>query len=132
MIFVIFWGAFFPILVNTLDGVAGVRKNYIKLAAMLGAGKLQLLTKVALPAASPMILTGLRQGIGLCWFVIIAAEILPGSDSGIGYLLMYAADQSGMNIVVASIIIIGIIGAGFNFLMVFASRRFLRWHGKEV
>ena len=132
MIFVIFWGAFFPILINTLDGVAGVRKNYIKLAAMLGAGKLQLLIKVALPAASPMILTGLRQGIGLCWFVIIAAEMLPGSEVGIGYLLMYAADQSAMNIVVASIIIIGIIGAGFNFLMIFASRKFLRWQGEEV
>lgn len=132
MIFVIFWGAFFPILINTLDGVLGVRRNYIKLAGMLGAGKLQLLTKVALPAASPMILTGLRQGIGLCWFVIIAAEMLPGSDSGIGYLLTYAADQSAMDIVVASIIIIGVIGASFNFLMVFASRKFLSWQGKEL
>ena len=132
MIFVIFWGAFFPILINTLDGVAGVRKNYIRLAATLGAGKLQLLTKVALPAASPMILTGLRQGIGHSWFVIIAAEMLPGSDSGIGYLLVYAADQSAMNIAVACIIIIGIIGASFNFMMLFATRKFLSWQGKEI
>lgn len=132
MIFVIFWGGFFPILINTVDGVSRVNKNYFKLAGMLGASKPQLLTKVAFPAASPMILTGLRQGIGLCWFVIIAAEMLPGSDSGIGYLLVYAADQSAMNIVVASIIIIGIIGASFNFLMVFASRKFLSWKGKEI
>lgn len=132
MLFVIFWGGFFPILINTLDGVSQVNQNYIKLAGMLGASKRQLLTKVALPAAAPMILTGLRQGIGLCWFVIIAAEMLPGSNSGIGYLLIYAADQSAMDIVVAAIIIIGIIGASFNFLMVFASRRFLSWKGKEV
>jgi NitT/TauT family transport system permease protein len=132
MIFVIFWGAFFPILINTLDGVAGVRRDYIKLARMLGAGKLQLLTNVAIPAAFPMILTGLRQGVGLSWFVIIAAEMLPGSEIGIGYLLMYAADQSAMNIVLASIIIIGAIGASFNFLMIFISRKFIRWHGEEI
>lgn len=132
MIFVIFWGGFFPILINTIDGVTCVNKNYIKLACMLGASKMQLLTKVALPAASPMILTGLRQGIGLCWFVIIAAEMLPGSDSGIGYLLIYAADQSAMDIVVASMIIIGIIGAFLNFFMVLTSRKFLSWKGREV
>jgi sulfonate transport system permease protein len=132
MIFVIFWGAFFPIIINTIDGVSGIRKDYIKLATMLGAKKIQLLTKVALPAASPMVLTGLRQGIGRCWAVIIAAEMLPGSDSGIGYLLIYAADQSAMDIAVASIITIGIIGASFNFMMLFASKGFIRWHGKEI
>jgi NitT/TauT family transport system permease protein len=79
-----------------------------------------------------MILTGFRQGIGTCWFVIIAAEMLPGSDSGIGYLLRYAADLSAMDLVIAVMVIIGVTGALLNFAMRFAMRAALRWHGKEV
>jgi len=132
MIFVIFVGGFFPVLTNTLDGVTGVRRNYLLLAKTLGATRRQTFLHVYLPAAMPMILTGLRQGIGLCWFVIIAAEMMTGSESGIGYLLIYASDNSAMDIVIAAMLIIGSIGA----LLSFAMRRMMcsavRWHGKEV
>jgi len=132
MIFVLFWGAFFPILVNTLDGVSGVRRHYLRLAHNLGAGPFRTFIHVYLPAALPMILTGLRQGIGTCWFVIIAAEMLPGSDSGLGYLLMYAADQSAMDIVIACMVIIAAIGAALNGTMMRATRHLVRWHGNEM
>ncbi|MDY0168125.1 MAG: ABC transporter permease [Thermoguttaceae bacterium] len=132
MVFILFWGAFFPIFTNTLDGVLGVRRNYLHLAQILGAGRFQSFIHVRLPAAAPMILTGFRQGIGTCWFVIIAAEMLPGSDSGIGYLLRYAADLSAMDLVIAVMVIIGVTGALLNFAMRFAMRAALRWHGKEV
>lgn len=131
MLFVLFWGAFFPILVNTIDGVSGVRNNYITLAKSLGAGRRQLFFHVYLPAALPMILTGLRHGIASCWFVIIAAEMLPGANSGIGYLLIYASDQSAMDIVIASMIIIATIGALLNGLMVYGMRHLVKWNGKE-
>ena len=132
MIFVLFWGAFFPILINTIDGVSGVRRNYLHLAKTLGANRRQIFLHVYLPAALPVILTGLRQGIGLCWFVIIAAEMFPGADSGIGYLLMYASDQSAMDLVLASMVIIATVGATLNWLMLFSTRRFVRWHGREL
>jgi NitT/TauT family transport system permease protein len=132
MVFVLFWGAFFPIVVNTLDGVAGVRQNYLSLAATLGAGRRQTFFHVYLPAAMPMILTGLRQGIGTCWFVIIAAEMLPGADSGIGYLLMYAADQSGMDVVIACMVVIAAIGVALNALMRSGARRWVTWYGQEM
>jgi len=131
MIFVLSLGAFFPIVINTLDGVSGVRRNYLTLAETLGANRRQVFFHVHLPAAMPMILTGLRQGIGTCWMVIIAAEMLPGADSGIGYLLMYAADQAGMDIVIASMVIIGAIGAVLNALLLHGTRRFVAWHGRE-
>jgi len=132
MLFVLFWGAFFPILVNTIDGVSGVRRNYLDLAKTLGANPYQTFIHVYLPAAMPSILTGLRQGIGLSWFVIIAAEMFPGADSGIGYFLMYASDQSAMDIVLASMIVIATIGASLNGLILFSTRKLVRWHGKEV
>ncbi|MBN2133357.1 MAG: ABC transporter permease [Sedimentisphaerales bacterium] len=132
MIFVIFVGGLFPVLTNTLDGVTGVRRNYVLLARTLGASGRQVFFHVYLPAAMPMILTGLRQGLGLCWFVIIAAEMMTGSDSGIGYLLIYASDNSAMDIVIAAMFIIGAIGALLNFLMRAIMQRFVSWKGKEV
>jgi len=81
MIFVIFVSGFFPIVTNTLDGVARVRRNYLLLARTLGATRRQIFLRVYLPAAMPMILTGLRQGLGLCWFVIIAAEMMTGNET---------------------------------------------------
>jgi NitT/TauT family transport system permease protein len=132
MIFVIFVGGFFPVLTNTLDGVAGVRRNYILLAQTLGAKRRQVFLYVYLPAAMPMILTGLRQGLGLCWFVIIAAEMMTGSYSGIGYLLMYASDNSAMDIVIAAMIIIGVLGALLGCGMCKIMSSVVRWQGKEI
>lgn len=132
MIFVIFVGGLFPVLTNTLDGVTGVRRNYILLARTLGAKPAQVFAHVYLPAAMPMVLTGLRQGLGLCWFVIIAAEMMTGADSGIGYLLMYASDNSAMDIVIAAMLIIGGMGALLNYAMRRLMVSFVRWQGKEV
>lgn len=132
MLFVIFIGGFFPILVNTMDGVSGVRKQYRLLAQSLGAGQRQTFIYVYLPAAMPEILTGLRLGLARCWMVIIAAEMMVGSDSGIGYLLMYAADNSAMDIVIACMVIIGIIGGLMNFLMRYCLHHYTRWKGKEL
>ena len=132
MVFVIFVGGFFPILTNTLDGVTGVRRNYLLLAQALGAKRRQVFLHVYLPASMPMILTGLRQGLGLCWFVIIAAEMLPGAESGIGYLLIYASDNAAMDIVIAAMLIVGSIGALLSLLMRKVMSGLVRWHGKEI
>ena len=127
MIFVLFVGGFFPIFTNTLDGALGVRRDYLSLARMLGAGRWGLFFHVAMPASMPMVLTGLRQGIGLCWFVIIAAEMMTGTDSGIGYLLIYAADLSAMDIVIAAMLVIGTIGALLSFVTRRLTRTFVNW-----
>ena len=132
MIFVIFVGGFFPVLTNTLDGVTRVRRNYLLLAKTLGESSRQTFLHVYLPAAMPMILTGLRQGLGLCWFVIIAAEMMTGGDSGIGYLLIYASDNSAMDIVIAAMLIIGAVGALLTFVMRRLMYHFVSWKPKEV
>ncbi len=131
MIFVIFIGGFFPIFTNTMDGVIGVRKNFVRLAQTLGATRVQVFLQIYLPSAMPQILTGLRQGLGLCWFVIIAAEMMVGSDTGIGYLLMYAADNSAMDIVISCMIIIGVIGAVMSTAMRILIHKKVAWKGKE-
>ena len=131
MLFIIFIGGFFPVLINTIDGVAGVRQQYMLLAQTLGAGRRQRFFYVYLPAAMPHILTGLRHGLARCWMVIIAAEMMPGIDGGIGYLLDYAAANSNMALVIACMVIIGGIGAGMNCLVIKSMARYIAWKGKE-
>ncbi len=131
MLFVIFIGGFFPIFTNTLDGVLTVRQNFILLARTLGASRGQIFYKIALPAAMPQIVTGLRQGLGMSWFVIMAAEMMVGVQSGIGYLLMYAADNAAMDLVISCMLIIGSVGAAMMFLMRRCLIHYVNWKGRE-
>ena len=131
MLFVIFIGGFFPILVNTIDSVTGIRNQYILLAQSLGASRRHIFMHVYLPAAMPQILTGLRLGLARCWMVIIAAEMMIGSDSGIGYLLMYAADNSAMDVTIACMVIIGTVGGLMNCMMHHCLHKYISWKGKE-
>jgi NitT/TauT family transport system permease protein len=64
--------------------------------------------------------------------VIIAAEMLPGSDSGIGYLLMYAADRCDMDVVVTAMLTVAVTGAALNFFMIWLMRRCAGWYGREA
>ncbi len=132
MLFVIFIGGFFPILVNTIDGVSGIRQQYVLLARSLGAGRRQIFWHVSLPAAMPHILTGLRLGLARCWMVIIAAEMMVGADSGIGYLLMYAADNSAMDVTISCMVIIGTVGGLMNLGMRRCLQKYTSWKGKEI
>ena len=131
MIFIIFWGGLFPILLNTIHGVSGVRGLWLETARVLGAPRTKTFWRVVMPAALPDILTGMRIGLGIAWMVIIAAEMLPGSDSGIGYLIMYSYELAEMQILVASMIVIGIMGLGLNRGLQVVSNRVSRWKALE-
>ena len=131
MVFIIFWGGLFPILLNTIYGVTGVRSLWLETARILGASRSQIFRKVILPAAMPAIMTGLRLGLGISWMVIIAAEMLPGSDSGIGYLIMYSYELAEMQILVASMVVIGLIGLVLNKGLQIISTRVSGWQALE-
>jgi len=131
MVFIIFWGGLFPILLNTIHGVTGVRSLWIESARTLGASHHKIFRKVIFPAALPAIMTGMRVGLGISWMVIIAAEMLPGSDSGIGYLIMYAYELAEMQILVASMVVIGLIGLILNKGLQLVSNQVSYWQALE-
>ncbi|MBL7191924.1 ABC transporter permease [bacterium] len=131
MLFIIFWGGLFPILLNTVHGVSNVREIWLETAKMLGASKVKMFRRVILPAALPAILTGIRIGLGISWMVIIAAEMLPGSDSGIGYLIMYSYELAEMDILVASMVMIGLMGLLLNRGLQLVSNRISGWTALE-
>ena len=131
MLFVIFYGGFFPIFLNTVHGVHSVKNIHMESALLLGADQRRLFRKVILPSALPAILTGLRVGLGISWMVIIAAEMLPGSDAGIGYLIMFSYELAEMDILIASMILIGVVGTLLSYGVKWISDRTSFWQAKE-
>lgn len=108
-VFLIWLGAFFPILLNTVLGIEGTPKNLIEVAKTLGANSWQILFKVGVPSATPSIMAGLRIGIGIGWMCLVAAE-LTGSNSGLGYMIMYYYSTMEAAKTVAGMLMIGIVG----------------------
>jgi NitT/TauT family transport system permease protein len=131
IVFIIFIGAVFPILLNTVDGVRGVKNTWIEVSSTLGASERQILTKVVLPGAAPTIWTGLRVGFGISWMCVVAAEILPGPTSGLGYLIMYAYNLGQINVIIAGIIVIGLIGLVIDLGFKAVEKRWFGWRGLE-
>lgn len=108
VIFIIFWGAFFPMLVTTSDAITAVHRRYLRLTAKLNLTKLQAFRNVYLPAATPLILSGIKHSLAMAWFVLIIAEMLPGTEKGIGILLTESLKSDNMLIVVSCMVIISI------------------------
>jgi NitT/TauT family transport system permease protein len=107
---IIFIGAFFPILLNTVQGVKNIPTAYLESARTLGAKNTAVMFKVIIPAAAPLMLTGLRIGLGIGWMCLVAAEMMPGSNSGLGYLIWYAYELLRADLIVAGMVVIGLIG----------------------
>ena len=85
IVFLVFLGAFFPIVLNTLLGVEGIPSHYINGALSLGSKPRDLLRHVILPGALPSIFTGMTVGMGLTWVMVVAAEMVAGGY-GLGYM----------------------------------------------
>ena len=108
-IFVIFICSVWPMLINTVFGVASTRKEWLNVARTLEVGPIRRAFTVILPAAAPTILTGMRISIGIAWLVIVAAEMLVGG-TGIGYFVWNEWNNLSITNVITSILVIGLVG----------------------
>jgi NitT/TauT family transport system permease protein len=129
MIFIIFIGAFYPALTSAIHGVAGVRRTLIDSARVLGGNQWDIFWKILLPAAAPAIVNGMRIGLGVAWMCLVSAEMLPGSLSGVGYLITHAYTVARTDIVIAGMIGIGVIGALLDAVFRLVERRKFAWQG---
>jgi len=120
-IYLIWLCSFFPITISTAAAVATVDLKYRRSAMNFGVHGIELARSVLLPASMPAILTALRVSIGICWVVVVAAEML-GVEQGLGYLVLDARNQLRYDRVVAAMIVIGVIGLLIDMTM----RRFER------
>jgi NitT/TauT family transport system permease protein len=124
--FLVFLGAFYPILLNTVFGVRSVEKRLFEAASMLGCSPSAQFFKVVLPAALPSIFTGLRLGLGLAWFVIVVGE-MTGVPQGLGAVIMDGRTLSRTELVICGMIVIGIAGFVSDRIVVALMNRLLRW-----
>jgi NitT/TauT family transport system permease protein len=127
MMFIIFIGAFYPILTSTIYGVKNVNQTLIEASRVLGADEWAIFRKVILPAAMPSIVTGLRIGLGIAWMCLVSAEMLPGSLSGIGYLITHAYTLASTDIVIAGMVCIGVVGAFMDLIFRYVEEKKFTW-----
>lgn len=127
-IFIIFLGAFFPILFNTLLGVVSVGKIFIEASRVLGATERDIFLRVLIPGATPSIMMGLRIGIGIGWMSLVAAEFTGlKSGYGLGYMIMVARDLQRPDQILAGMGVIGLIGCLLNSILSDCEKRYMKW-----
>ena len=110
-IFVIWLSAFVPCVINAYTGIRLTEPLLVKAALGLGVKRQRdLLREVAIPSALPVILGGVRIGLGSAWMTLVAAELL-ASDAGLGYMMQMARRALEPSIIILGMLIIGILGA---------------------
>ena len=126
-IFLIALGAFYPILINATHGARSLEQNLHRAALMMGASSRTILFRVVLPNALPAIFAGMRIGAGIAWSAVIVAELV-AVKSGLGYVLWDAYYIGRMDVVVADMASIGLLGFLTDCVLVAIERRLVRWH----
>ncbi|EMA46734.1 ABC transporter permease [Halococcus saccharolyticus] len=128
--FIIFLAAFFPILLNTIEGVRDIEEEFSQAASSLGASSSQTLRHVVLPGALPSIYTGLVNAMGLAWVSLVAAELL--SSTGLGYFIWNAFTAGEYPNVVVGMIAVGVLGYASSALVRWLGARQLPWLQSET
>jgi sulfonate transport system permease protein len=126
--FIIFLGAFFPILLNTVSGVLTINPIYFEVAQTLNARRKDIFFKVLVPGAIPSIFVGLRIGVGIGWMTLVAAEFTGVKTGyGLGYMIMTARDIQRPDEILAGMLVIGLIGYLINGGLRICEKKFVKW-----
>jgi sulfonate transport system permease protein len=118
---------FFPVVVNTYEGIRGVPKNLIEVSRVLMFSPYRLIRSVVLPSAAPAILSGLELGFFYAWLATIGAEYLMSATGGLGSMMESAQESLEMDVVFVGVILSGLVGAGISLSLRLARGRLLRW-----
>jgi len=119
-------GAFFPVYMGVVAGIGDVDRKLVEVARAMCLTRAALARRVLLPAALPAALTGLRNGLGLAWMFMVAAELI-AATRGIGYLLTDGRETGRADIVLGAIALLGLLGKASDFAMARLERRMLSW-----
>ena len=120
------YATFFPIFLTTVNGVRQIDPLLLRAAQSLGARGLGLFTRVILPAALPDVLTGLRLGVALAFFVIVISEFI-GAEQGLGYLINDGRNFFLVPQMLGAAVVLGLLGYAGNGLVRLLERRLTRW-----
>jgi NitT/TauT family transport system permease protein len=124
---IVFLAAFFPVLLNTVSAVSKVDPTYLMLAKNFGLSEFETFTKIIFPAAFPYIAPGLHMAIGTAWVFIVAGEMV-GAQSGLGYLIVDTRNNMRIDLLMATMLMIGLLGLALDGTVAFLERQiYKKW-----
>jgi len=119
----------FPVIFNTWTGVKAVKDIWVRSAQAMGADDPKLFRHVILPGALPYILTGLRLGLAQAWRILVGVEMLAAVPWGLGWMIFGAREFLNMDVMLAGVAVIAIIGLALEKLVFQRLEQFtvVRW-----
>jgi sulfonate transport system permease protein len=119
--------AFYPVVLNSCQGVRGVATEHVEVARVLRFTRWQLLRRVILPSATPDIFAGLHLALIYSWVATIGAEYFLMAGPGIGHLMIDGREQFRMDLVLLGLVFSGAVGFALNTLAGRVEAHFVRW-----
>ncbi len=129
--FLIFISSFLSIVVGSAAAVLSVSQARLRAAQTLGANRRQLFAHVVLPNALPELFTSVRLSIGIGWTSLIAAEMV-AANSGLGWMVINAGSYLRTDVVLLGIVLLGLTGYFFDWVLVQLQQRWVPWAGKDA
>lgn len=123
---VIIFGTFWPVLLNTIQGIRSADPKLLEVGAILEKDRATVLTRIIFPAALPSVFTGLRLGISSAWTCVVAAEMIAAS-AGIGFLITYSREMAKPATLLVGILVIGLFGLLIDLIFSKLSKTLVYW-----
>jgi sulfonate transport system permease protein len=123
---IIAYATFFPVYLNTFQGVRNVDQKLVESAAAFDLSRFRLVRDVMLPSAASSFFVGLRFSTSVSWLVLVFSEQINARD-GLGYLMIQAQQYFRNEVIVLVLVIYGALGVTSDQTIKFVERRFLRW-----
>jgi len=131
VIFLAFLASFFVTTLNTMLGVESIDESYFRAAQCLGANDRQVFTNVVIPGAMPFIFTGLQISIGVCWFSLVAAEMVSG-QYGLGYVINNSYTNVRYPTIIIGMVTLGFVGYATSAMVRMIGNRLMQWRMREI
>ncbi len=129
-IVIIVVASFFPILVNTMNGIKRTDQKLLEVGRMYKLSKWKLFIKVYFPSALPSVLIGLKLGLGISWMAVVGAEMIAAS-SGIGFRINDARSLMQTPVVFSGMISIAVAGVVMDFMLSIISKLATPWERRK-
>ncbi len=123
-------GVFYPVLINAVAGVREINKVYLDVGHNFGAGRWQVFRTIALPGALPLVMSGVKLGIGMGLILIAIAEMI-GAKSGLGYMIWNAWEVLSVETMYVGLLTIALLGFLFTFLLNEAEQILIPWRAQR-
>jgi NitT/TauT family transport system permease protein len=131
VIFLAFLASFFVTTLNTMLGVESIDESYFRAAQCLGANDRQVFSNVVVPGAMPFIFTGLQISIGVCWFSLVAAEMVSG-QYGLGYVINNSYTNVRYPTIIIGMVTLGFVGYSTSAMVRMVGNRLMQWRMREI